>query len=372
MTNLRQFSAVFIASFKYCWRNPVAVAVLTAFPILIIFVLGNALSSYMSPDYDFEPIPVAVAVAEESGLQIFLQNEEVLKFLDLTFTDAKTALELLENDDVTIIIEEGEDGKLIVTRPRTAGMNAQIATSVADSYMQTSKAMEYAIINSSDFHEITELMQILNADISVTETPLGKRVPSAIDYYAVTMLVMILLYTGMNGIELFNKSMFSETGERMLTAPVSKPVLISGLLSATTLTSYLQGLITFLFSYFVYGVYWGERIPLVLLTLFGVTLFSQAVCIFLLLLIKNHNAAMGAAQGIFWTSTFVAGGYVKIDFGAVQQVFDYSPNSLAHTVIFGAIFGGNESKMTFDLCLLFAYTAVMFVITFLLGKRRLA
>jgi hypothetical protein len=110
---------------------------------------------------------------------------------------------------------------------------------------------------------------------------------------------------------------------------------------------------------------------LVLLTLFGVTLFSQAFAITLLLLFKSPNATMAAMQSLIWVMTFVAGGYTKISFGAADEIFRYSPNSLAHTVIFGSAFGGNHDRMMADLGLLFIYGGVLFIIAFILGRRRL-
>lgn len=364
---MKNFLNVFTTGFKYCWRDPVSVAVLTAFPIVLIFVLGNALAGFISPEYDFEPIPVSAVVEPGGSLETFLQSGEISQFLNVTFTDRENAGELLESGDTFITVIE-EDGEVSVIRPAGGGTTSQVAVSVIDSYKQIGEAMTIAAMNGEN---PLELLPLMAAEISVTVVPLGSRVQSATDYYAVTMLVMILLFTGMNGLELFKKSMFSETGARVLISPVSKPALVGGLLAASTVTSYIQGMITFLFSMFVYGVYWGENIPLVLLTLFGVTLFSQAFAITLLLIFKSPNATMGMMQAFIWVMTFVAGGYTKVNFGAAQAIFNYSPNSLAHTVIFGSAFGGNEQRMMTDLALLFIYVAVLFIIAFLLGKRRL-
>jgi len=364
---MRDFLAVFTKSFKYCWRDPGTVIILTAFPIALIFVLGNALAGFISPAYDFEPLPVSASVETGGNLEAFLQSEDILRFLDVTFTTPENAEGLVESGEAYIAIIE-ENGEVSVIRPRNAGMNAMIPISIIDSYKQIGAAMTIAIMNGAN---PLELLPLTSAELTVTAAPLGNRVQSAIDYYAVTMIVMIMLFAGMNGLELFKKSMFSETGARVLTTPVSKPALIGGLLAAATVTSYLQGMITFLFTWFVYGVYWGENIFLVLLTLFGVTLFSQAFAIALLLLFKSPNATMAAMQSLIWVMTFVAGGYVKLDFGAAQNIFRFSPNSLAHTVIFGSAFGGNQTRMMNDLALLFIYTAVLFIIAFMLGKRRL-
>jgi ABC-2 type transport system permease protein len=345
----------------------VSVTVLIAFPILIIFVLGNALGSFISPDYNFgeDRIAVAVVAEQDSRISEFMQSDEVTRFLGITFTDEKNALEMLENNEVFIIITDN-NGELVITRPPVGMSNTQIAMAIIDSFVQINAAMQTSMTNGADF---TELMQILEANVSVTNAPLGNRVPDAIDYYAVTMLVMILMFAGTNGMELFGKGLFSDTGARTLTTPVSKPVLIGGLLAAATVTTFLQGMVTFLFSWLVYGVYWGDRIGLILLALFGITLFSQAFAIFLILLCKSPNMAMGLMQGGIWVMTFVSGGYVKMSFGAADEIFQYAPNALAHTVIFGAAFGGNESKMMADLALIFIYSTVLFILAFLLGRR---
>jgi len=364
---MRDFLAVFTKSFKYCWRDPATVLILTAFPIVLIFVLGNALAGFISPTYDFEPLPVSASVETGGNLETFLQSEDILRFLDVTFTTKENAEELVESGGAYIAVIE-ENGDISIIRPRNGGMSSQVAISIIDSYKQIGAAMTIAIMNGGN---PSELLPLTSAELTVTAAPLGNRVQSALDYYAVTMLVMILMFTGMNGLELFKKSMFSDTGARVLTTPVSKPALIGGLLAAATVTSYLQGMTTFLFTWFVYGVYWGENIPLVLLTLFGVTLFSQAFAIALLLLFKSPNATMAAMQSLIWVFTFVAGGYTKVDFGAAQNIFRYSPNSLAHTVIFGSAFGGNQTRMMSDLRLIFIYVAVLFAVAFILGKRRL-
>ena len=367
---MRDFVTVFKNGFKYLWRDPTAVVILTIFPIVMIFVLGNALGEYISPDYDFDGEKLGIAAVTEPGSRLaqFLQSGDISKYFDVIFTDEENARELLENDNVEIIVSE-KTGEISVTRPTVGNVNLSIAMSVIDSYAQINSAMEFSAASGSD--NIGELLRLVEADISVRESPLGSRVPNATDYYAVTMLVMILMFAGMNGMELFKKGLFSDTGARTLVTPVSKPALVGGLLAASTLTSYLQGMVTFLFSLAVYNVYWGERIPLVLLTLLGVTLFSQSFAIFAILLCKNSGAAMGLTQGGVWVMTFVAGGYSKIDFGQLNDIFQFSPNSLAHTVIFGAAFGGNETKMITDLALLFAYGAVLFALAFLFGKRRL-
>ena len=364
---MRGFFATFRMGSKYLWTSPVSVVILTVFPILLILVLGNALSGYIEPETSLDPAPVAVAADQNSALGMFLQSEDIARFFDLQFIDEAQAQALLENGEVcAAVLERG--GEIEVLRlPAGGGLGSlptEVTLSIVDSFRSIGAAATIAAMRGEAFAGLPEA--------SVKAVPLGGRVPGAMDYYAVTMLVMILLYTGMNGMDLFGKSLLGDTGSRVRLSPISGPALVGGLLAASTVTSFLQGMVTFIFSGVVYGVYWGERIPLVLLTLFAVVLFSQALCIFLVLLLRRYGPVMGAAQALFFVMTFVSKGYTKISFGSAEKIFAYAPNALAHTVIFGAVYGGNEAKMMFSLALLFATGAVLFVLAFILGRRRLA
>ena len=363
---MRGFFATFWLGCRYLWASPISVTVFTAFPIVLILVLGSALGPHITPETGLDPAPVAVAADPAGPLGAFLQSEEIARFFELDFTDEEQAKALVETGAAcAAVIERG--GAIEVLRLPGGGMDglpAQVALSVIDSYQSINAAALIAALRGGEFTGLPEA--------SIKAVPLGRRIPNAIDYYAVTMLVMSLLYTGINGMDLLGGSLLGNMGSRIRLAPVSMPSLAGGLFAASTVTSYLQGMVTFAFSGLVYGVYWGERIPLVLLALLGVVLFSQALCIFLTMLFRHAGAAMGAAQALIFILTFVSKGYTKFPLGAADRYFAYAPNALAHTVLFGAIYGGNEATMMRSLALLFAMGAAMFTLTFLLGRRRLA
>jgi ABC-2 type transport system permease protein len=362
--SLTAFWATFVNGCKYLWRDKVSVTILTVFPIVIILILGTSLSSYITIESELEPVTVAVAAEPDGPLKDFLQSEEISRFFTLTFTDETAANEMAASGEAAAAIIENR-GEISVVCASGVDTPVSIVLSVMDSYRQIGGAATIAAMQGDDFTEK------LTAEINIKEMPLGKRIPGAMDYYAVTMLVMILMYTGLNGSELFAKGLLDETGRRTRLSPISKPALVGGMLAASTVTSYLQGMITFVFTAAVYGVYWGERIPLVLTALFAVTLFSQALCIFLVALLGSHSAAGGLSQALIWVMTFVSDGYSKVSFGPADEVFQYTPNAMAHSVIFGAVYGGNEEKMMLFLGLLFGLGGLFFILSFISTRTRL-
>ena len=357
---------------KYLWKDPVQVTVMIAFPIALIFVLGTALDFMFSPGagFNFDPPAIAVVAEPDSPLAAFVQDDAMQQFLAPEFTSLDQAEALVADGYVSAaFVEQGLGQPVLVLLPPEREPLSVVALSVIDSYQQIGAAATIAIMEGRD---IAALMEVQGVQIEITSQPLGTRMPGAVDYYAVTMLIMILLFTGINGMELFHKGIFSETGERMRLSPAGKPALVGGLMVASTITSFLQGLTVFAFSAVVYDVYWGERIPLVLLTLFGMVLFSQALCILLIVILEKKNIVAGIVQLLFFVFTFVSSGYVPMNFGELDRIFRFAPNALAHSVIFGSIYGGDEAWMATSLIILFATGAVLTGLSFILGRRRLA
>jgi len=362
-----RFLSTFIMGFKYLWKDPVTVVVIIAFPIAIILVLGTALNNLFSAEVTFEAAPVAVVAEVDSPLAMFIEYDAVQRFFIPEFTDITQAEEMVAAGKVSAaFVDQGFGQPVLVLMPPNPDTMAQIALAVIDSYQQIGAAATIAIMAGRN------PLSLIGQEVQVTSQPLGTRTPGAMDYYAVTMIIMILLYTGLNGMELFHKGLFSETGSRMRLSPISKPALIGGLLTASTLTSFLQGMITFVFTAAVYGVYWGNRIPLVILTFFAMVLFSQALCILLIVVFKKKNVVAGITQMLFFATTFVSSGYVPISFGVLDRVFRFAPNALAHSVVFGAIYGGDERWMMISLATLFAMVGVLSGLSFVFGRRRMA
>ena len=363
---MKSFLAVFRAGFRYLWSEPLPVILLTLFPIVLILVLGSALSSLMSNDDTLPPAVAAyVSESEDSPLYMFMTGEEIAPYVSLVKCSADEAEAMLVSGECSAVISESAEG-VEVRRLEGGDRGSTVVLSLVESYRAVESAVMAAIRDGRDPSAAFE------ADISVGNAAVGGKVVDAIDYYAITMLVMILLYTGMNGMSLFGKNMTGEFGMRLQASPAPRSTVVAGTLAASTVVSFSQALITLTFSAVAYGVDWGERIPLVLITLFVFTLFSQVISIFVFLIFKNEAATTGFLQAFFWISTFVSKGYVNTDFGEAEKIFKYAPNALAHTVIFGAVYGGDEAVIMQSLLILVGTVAVLGVGAAALGRRRIA
>jgi hypothetical protein len=355
---MRTFWATFRAGFLFLWSDPTGVILLTFFPILLILILGSALSSVMSVDNALEPVRVA------NTAELPFDGQPYLVLRPFATLEAAEAALLAGEADVAI---ESTTDEIAVVRLRGGERNAAVTLVFVDGWRQNMAAAQLALRDGRN------PLAGLGGDISVTQTATGGKTMRAMDYYAVSMLVMILLYAGMNGMSLFQQNMAGDFGMRIQAAPAARSSVVAGTLAASTAVSFSQGLVTFLFSALVYGVDWGTRVPLVILTLFVVTVFSQLLCILAILLLKTDAAATGAVELLIGVFTFFSKGYTNsVSFGAAERVFQYLPNALAQTVIFGAVWGGDGSVLVRSLWILIGMTAGLGALTLLVGRRKLA
>ena len=119
------FFATFWTGFKFLWRNPVTNAILIAFPIIIILILGNALSAYISPETDLDPAPVAVVADPDGMLGTFLNNDQISRFFVIEFTERTRAEQLAADEKVVAAVIES-DGDISVVRASNGSLYTQL------------------------------------------------------------------------------------------------------------------------------------------------------------------------------------------------------------------------------------------------------
>lgn len=363
---MRQFFTVVRAGVRYLCSDVIGVLMLTAFPIMLIFILGNALEGLFSNDNSVEAVSAAyVSDMESSLLYEALSESSVSEYIDLTRHGEEEARELLAAGEVAaVIIERGDEIEVLQASEKPRG--SQIVLSAVEACRESYAA---AALRAQRGEDPTQYMQL---QVTVEEAALGLRTPGAMDYYGVTMLIMIMMYSGLNGVGLFVKNMSGELDRRLRTTPARRSAVVMGSLAAATLVSFLQGLIVYLFSRFAFGVYWGESVLPVLFILLLVVVLSQLLCITLLLLTGSEGATSGIAQVLMWTMAFLSGAMMPVDYGKAGGVFQYMPNSLAQTAMFNIVYGGQAQSIIQPVVLLCAITGGLAVVTLLAGRRKFA
>jgi len=142
----------------------------------------------------------------------------------------------------------------------------QLAASIAVQTLQRSgavppQAMQEAVQSVMD--EVGTSQQTGAVSLKTT-TQEGLRVPPALDYYAVGMALLYLIFTANTGTEGMLEEKRQHTLSRTLTTPTSRTQILLGKLVGVFVIAALQFALIILLTRVLYNVNWGESVPAVI------------------------------------------------------------------------------------------------------------
>ena len=186
--------SLIIKQMREYFRSPVNVFMGLLFPVLLVFFLGTMLQGLDISDYDIGKIKLQYSVSgadEQSGKAFaeFLDNIDMIKAEKNN--DSENALKLTDSGDTDAYIEL-KNGEIVLHKGRNDIVNRALS-SVLNSYIAVSDT--YYKIASTD----PSLLMDIDADtekLFVEQEGLGVT-RSMLDYYAVSMTVMMIFMSHM-------------------------------------------------------------------------------------------------------------------------------------------------------------------------------
>lgn len=185
----------------------------------------------------------------------------------------------------------------------------------------------------------------------------GKNAPSSFGYYGVTMITMIIMYGAMQAVGQMAAETEERTYLRLKASPFSmrRVFLLKALAASAVLL--LQVLVLMLFSSAVYHVSY-RSIPVVLLMLIPLVLFSTGLGIMSFQLFRQEAGASGFLNLVIVAMVFLGGGYMMVDesAGALYRMLQYSPVGWVNKGIFQYVYNNDLSAawQAMGLCFLLA------------------
>ncbi|TVX91744.1 ABC transporter permease [Paenibacillus agilis] len=356
-------------------------------PLILIFVLGSSLSGmnmFKQSDVEVEQVSAGVVVDENSPLQQafddWIEHEKVKEFA--VFKRYETEDEL-RRDVKNQIIEYG----VIVPSP-SQGSEPISITGVQGTLTITNLTMETLIdsfnaevgktiaamkrgVDPAKLEEVraveavaspTEESEIVKVNSSNT------KMVSAIQYYAVAMLVMFSLYTGRGLAESLYHDRLNQTLHRTLASPIRMVDFVGGRMLGHFLFGMLQSVFIIGFSSFVYGVDWGYN----LFVTFGVCALVL-VCSLSLGLIaatwfKSQQAMKTFIETVIVFMTAVSGGFFAIP--AVQQsVGSFTISYWGMELLTGVMKGESWNEMWLGLLILAVIAFVLCTLSLIFVRK---
>lgn len=365
---------------KRNFRDRKSISLTLLFPIMLILILGTALNSAYSPK-KISKINVAYK-SEDPGafsnnFMAFLKSKDIKGLLQIK--DVKTydaGIKLVNAKDASALIyipknyseDVYNDKKAFVQvyQSEDNALNSTIVKNIVDSFINGAKTI--GVLNKMGVSNPSYgvYKNIVDKPITTTGT-----IPRAIDYYAVTMLALTLMYGALYGSFGMAEDKTEKTYIRIKSSPTKPYINYIGKTLGAIVTLILQMVILVLFTKYAFHANWGPNMGMIFFlgTLFSV--FAVSLGIMAYAVTNDAMRASGIINILVVFFTFISGGYAKLNAdGTWFEKFSYiSPNKLFQTATFNNIYGGAGSQTQLCILALIGLTVIMFIIASVAGRR---
>ncbi len=326
-------------------RIRTVVLMLLALPLLIIFLLGNALESALEP--------VSLSVTVEGGgplreaAESYLASPAVAGYVDAesrgSEEDVREDVRSGKADFGFALTEEG-----VHYYPGQFNERNLIAESVLDRFVAAANVrMSAAAAAPTLSGEAVE--QSLSRASSSERVRIGTLLArnstdynnfSAVQYYSVAYLIMFLLYSGMSAALSLTEEREKGTLLRLYSMPVSLNVLLFGKLMGSALFACLQAIVIVGFTRAVYGVDWGGSYGAIALVCALVSATAIGFAIVVCSFVRNSRAIESIFSLVIVAMTFLSGGMIA-DLGpGLREAGKFTINHWANEVLRLLMAGG--------------------------------
>lgn len=327
-------------------------------PLILIFVLGMALSSaFKSDGGSIKSFDVAV-VDKDGGrfakeFKQVLETDNIKKLLKVKYLEYDKAADMVKNGELAamIVIPEGYSEsyakgtqvKLNIYEDPGRSLQAGIVRSIVKSYTSTISSIngsmeaistvfsEYKFNGSIDVNKIVSVVDENTDKLFKQNSIEEQKEVSSMQYYSAAMLVMYALFIAMLGTASIIEEREKKTLLRLMTTTVSKRTIILGKLLGLFIIGILDVSVLIIFTKHVFNTDWGNSVAGIIM-LSGALLF--AVCgmaMFIASIFKTAKAVQGVSSPVVMIMSFLGGSmfpiYAMPD--GMQMVSKIVPNNLA-------------------------------------------
>lgn len=300
--------------------------ILFLLPLVLIFILGSALSNiFVEQDRDIEQVGLAFYSADDGFLQEpitqFLQNDEMEKYVAIhpvqsrdevveMITGGKVDYGLVIPADFSEKIFAGQaaEWEQIRGSKQIKNMTAEAILSgfleQTNMYQSAAVVLGHNPLETGSVIQHSEVRHVQSGSISRSDSQF-----TAFQYYAASMLIMFLLYSGMTMAISFVTERDDHTLMRLNSMPISSDQIILAKLIGNGLIAAIQALLIILFTALVYGVDWGKHYWIIAVIVLAVILISMSIGLILMVWLKTTKAVTIMFQAIIIVMTFLSGGF---------------------------------------------------------------
>ncbi|MFL0245958.1 ABC transporter permease [Candidatus Clostridium stratigraminis] len=343
---------IIIKDIKHNLRNRGAMILMVLFPIVLMSILGLALSGVFEGEkINFNTKVIYSSTGIGNLEKAFEGFESSLKNMGVQFLKINNEEDGIKSVkdaayNAYIKIDEKENKLTLYKNNRfdfSAGLIESSLSSFVDRY---NLYYEISKVNPAALNEIVSSKT--NSELVKTVGLEKNRAPRAKDYYAVTMLTLIILYSSMTASYGIIKERVRKTYNRVLISPIKRYEFFIGKLFGSVILTIFQMIVVVLFSKYVLNAYLGEN-----MLIFGLIILSEIIMAVSLgqgiaFLVKNETAANGLLNAIIPIIVLLGGGYFPLEqFGSniLTTIAQISPLKWINDALFNVIYSNDYSKV---------------------------
>lgn len=342
------FFNIVIKELKHHLRNKKGLAMMLLLPVALMIILGTALSGAFDSSAAFRDIKVSYLNQGTGPLaeafKSFQQKGDEMGIQLTAVDNQQQGMETVKSGKAASFVQVTKDG-LEIYKSSSDTFRADLVQSVLNTFLQRYQAVSQIIQVKpaaadellGDNHE--------NNYVKISSLK-GNRQPGSMDYYAVTMLTLMMLYAAMNGVYAIRNERTANTASRLLGSPVGRYEVLAGKTVGALVVTLLQALVLIIFSRFVLKSYWGDHLTAVFLLVAAEVVMSVSLGIGLAFVLNGNTVKAVLNVGIPLVA-FLGGAYTPIDANdsSLLTLTNLSPLKWINRSIFEVIYSNDFSTV---------------------------
>ncbi|MDR6121421.1 ABC-2 type transport system permease protein [Bacillus sp. SLBN-46] len=329
---------------KSDFRDTRTLFFMLAFPIVLMLVLGSALSNTFTTSLPVDDIHVFYTdTTTGENFQHFIAEVKKSEVHFKKFTDQAKAKKEVQQSKVDGYVEVSEKGIQL--------------------YLNNGNSIEGSILQGmlsayvDQYNIASEIMKMAPDKLATAFTP-GKQAdfiketslqpdkqPSSMDYYAIVITTMIILYGAMSASSLIVEERVRGTANRLIASPIRKSEIFIGKVLGSLVSNSLCALLVVQLSKLLFHANWGDHLGMVYMVLLTEIIFAVSLGIGISFVSKTSAAPKVSIMLFVQLSSFFGGAYFRIvnPEGFFKFITELSPLTWMNTGLMKLIYANDLS-----------------------------
>ncbi|MFP4364755.1 MAG: ABC transporter permease [Spirochaetia bacterium] len=325
-------------------KRPITLILLVLLPLVLMVILGTALSGVYSAGEDIDQVNLGVRIVSHGslsqGFAHFIENQD---FFTTTYIDNEehSFHRLGDGEYEAIVFIDSSQSEIELMINDNAGISAGITESVLRSFLQSYSMV--TVIESYSAGASENISLSTNRGYVTAENLEGTGQPRAIDYWGIMLFCMVILWGSFVGAAAVADERDRKTLSRIAAAPVSRFSVFAGLFLGALFSLIIQMALVFLGADLILGVRFGEHILSVIILFGSLCVFSLSLGIALGSIFPDPKTSFGLLNPIVHVLVFLGGGYFPVpDNKFFNIITKLSPMTWVKNAVFAQSFGSGS------------------------------